>query len=213
MTVPRMNLWGLGDDWTPTMLWYARAVRDLQTRPITDATSWTYLAAMQGFDGELWQGYGYIEATTALPPAAARRRDWDQCQHQSGYFLPWHRGYLAAFEAIVRDSIVKQGGPATWALPYWDYNEAGNSKARTLPLALTAPSLPDGTDNPLATPFRYGDAGDRNVDIDPSQIRLGALTEKDFIGASSGASPAFAPLPTPFNHPAAPDPPPPNQPH
>src|SRR5580704_17465896 len=88
------------------------------------------------------------------PPA-----DWDQCQHQSGYFLPWHRGYLVAFEAIVRASIVKQGGPATWALPYWDYNEAANPKARTLPLALTAAKMPDGTDNPLATPFRYGDAG------------------------------------------------------
>ena len=188
MTVTRMNLWRLGNDWNPTMLWYAQAVRDLQKRPITDATSWTYLAAMHGFDRELWQGYGYIEATTPLPPAAARRRDWDQCQHQSGYFLPWHRGYLAAFEAIVRASIVKQGGPTTWALPYWDYNEAGNAKARTLPLALTVAKMPDGTDNPLATPFRYGDAGDGNVDIDPNQIRLGALTEKAFIGVASGGS-------------------------
>ena len=174
------------------MLWYAQAVRDLQKRPITNATSWTYLAAMHGFDRELWQGYGYIEATTPLPPAATRRRDWDQCQHQSGYFLPWHRGYLAAFEAIVRKPIVKQGGPATWALPYWDYNEAANPNARTLPLALTAPSLPDGTDNPLATPFRYGDAGDGTVDIDPSQIRLGALTERDFIGSRQAARPASA---------------------
>jgi len=71
MTVTRMNLWRLGNDWNPTMLWYAQAVRDLQKRPITDATSWTYLAAMHGFDRELWQGYGYIEATTPLPPAAA----------------------------------------------------------------------------------------------------------------------------------------------
>ena len=68
MTVTRMNLWRLGNDWNPTMLWYAQAVRDLQKRPITDATSWTYLAAMHGFDRELWQGYGYIEATTPLPP-------------------------------------------------------------------------------------------------------------------------------------------------
>lgn len=200
MTVTRMNLWGLGDDWNPTMLWYARAVRDLLKRPITDATSWTYLAAMHGFDRQLWQGYGYIKSTTTLPPTAARRRDWDQCQHQSGYFLPWHRGYLAAFEAIVRASIVKQGGPATWALPYWDYNEAANPKARTLPLALTAAKMPDGTDNPLATPFRYGDAGDGNVDIDPSQIRLGALTEKDFIGVASGGSPGFGGVPTGFSH-------------
>ena len=107
MTVTRMNLWGLGNDWNPTMLWYARAVRDLQTRPITDATSWTYLAAMHGFDPDLWQVYGYIDSTTPLPPAAARRRDWDQCQHQSGYFLPWHRGYLAAIQ--VKTGTVDKG--------------------------------------------------------------------------------------------------------
>jgi hypothetical protein len=27
---------------------------------------------------------------------------WSECQHGSWYFLPWHRGYLIAFEAVVR---------------------------------------------------------------------------------------------------------------
>src|SRR5260370_36596394 len=104
MTVTRMNLWGLGNDWNPTMLWYARAVRDLLARPITDATSWTYLAAMHGFDGELWQGYGYIESTTPLPPTAARRRDWDPGPHPRAHFLPRHRRHLAAVPANRRRS-------------------------------------------------------------------------------------------------------------
>jgi len=47
---------------------------------------------------------------------------WNQCQHGSWYFLPWHRAYLAAFEAIVLDAIVKKGGPSDWALPYWNYD-------------------------------------------------------------------------------------------
>src|SRR3979490_3143897 len=156
MTLTRRNLWRLGNDGNPTMLWYAQAVRDLQKRPITDATSWTYLAAMHGFDRELWQGYGYIEATTPLPPAAARRRDWDQCQHQSWYFLPWHRGYLAAFEAIVRDAIVKLGGPADWALPYWNYSDAANPRAGELPPAFADAKMPDGSPNPLKVVQRYG---------------------------------------------------------
>ena len=112
MTVTRMNLWGLGDDWNPTMLWYARAGRDLQKRPITDATSWTYLAAMHGFDRQLWQGYGYITSTTPLPPTAARRRDWDQCQHQSDLVEG------AADFGIVDESRWRRGrtGPVTgWA--------------------------------------------------------------------------------------------------
>lgn len=34
---------------------------------------------------------------------------WHQCQHQSWYFLPWHRGYLAALGAIVRKSLSHRG--------------------------------------------------------------------------------------------------------
>ena len=193
MTVTRMNLWRLGNDWNPTMLWYAQAVRDLQKRPITNATSWTYLAAMHGFDRELWQGYGYIEATTPLPPAATRRRDWDQCQHQSWYFLPWHRGYLAAFEAIVRDAIVKLGGPADWAC------RTGTTAMppTRAPASCRPPSpprrCPTARPTPSRRPSRYGVHGaGRVVSIRNDASVTSALSESEFPGDASGGTAASA---------------------
>src|SRR3954468_16068293 len=48
---------------------------------------------------------------------------WNQCQHQGWYFVPWHRGYVFAFEAIIAKTIKDLGGPADWTLPYWNYLE------------------------------------------------------------------------------------------
>jgi tyrosinase len=49
---------------------------------------------------------------------------WNQCQHQGWYFVPWHRGYVFAFEAIIAKTIKDLGGPADWTLPYWNYLDA-----------------------------------------------------------------------------------------
>jgi tyrosinase len=200
MVFTRKNLWRLGDNWNDTMLWYARAVLVMQSRPTTDPTSWNYLAAMHGFNQQLWIHYGYIKSNTPLPSTAARQRDWDQCQHQTAYFLPWHRGYLASFEAIVRDCIVKLHGPADWALPYWDYNEKSNPKARQLPKALTDATMPGNKPNPLANKFRFGRNGSGTVDVNPNRIRLNCLTEREFLGVASGGSAGFGGVPTSFQH-------------
>ena len=45
------------------------------------------------------------------------------CQHQGWFFLPWHRMYLYFFERIVRAAVVEAGGPADFALPYWNYDK------------------------------------------------------------------------------------------
>jgi tyrosinase len=42
------------------------------------------------------------------------------CPHGNWWFLPWHRGYLARFEAICGELI----GDSTFRLPYWDYTES-----------------------------------------------------------------------------------------
>jgi len=34
-----------------------------------------------------------------MPSRADIKAYWSECQHGSWYFLPWHRGYLIAFEA------------------------------------------------------------------------------------------------------------------
>src|ERR1700690_4270980 len=104
----RKSVWSLpqGD---PTFVWYRKAVAELLPRPETDPSSWRYLALIHGVPG------GH-----AKPPGT--RNFWDQCQHQSWFFLPWHRGYVTAFEAVIAKTIVGLGGPADWALPYWDYS-------------------------------------------------------------------------------------------
>src|SRR5260370_23155567 len=63
--------------WDPVTLWYAKAVADMQGRPVSDPTSWTFQAGIHG--------------STATPPPGA---NWNQCQHSSWYFLSWHRAYL-----------------------------------------------------------------------------------------------------------------------
>jgi tyrosinase len=57
--------------------------------------------------------------------------------------------YLGFFEQIVRATVVKLGGPADWTLPYWNYSDKTNAKARTLPPAFLKPKLPDNSPNPL----------------------------------------------------------------
>lgn len=195
----RREVWGLGAGWNDTVLWYAKAVAVMQARPITDPTSWRYLGAMHGFDRALWQTFGYLDPGTALPPAGAQARDWLQCQHQSWYFLPWHRGYLAAFEAIVRAAIVSLGGPADWALPYWNYSNAANPNARKPPTAFSAATLPGGAANPLHVTRRYG-SGAGHIAIKAADVALTALTDSLFVGGAGGGAPGFGGPRTSFSH-------------
>lgn len=104
---------------------YAKAVQVMQSRPITDRTSWAYQAAIHG--------------SVAPQPAGAH---WNECQHFGWFFLPWHRMYLHFFERIVSAAA---GNPPGFALPYWNYD-----RRNTLPPAFNTPRpLPDGTVNPL----------------------------------------------------------------
>jgi len=199
MARKRSDVWRLGAGWSDTLSWYARGVSALRQRPITDRTSWLYLASLHGFDESLWQAFGYLSNGGSFPsPGDALPR---QCQHQSWYFLPWHRGYLAAFEAIVGAAIVKQGGPADWALPYWNYSDASNPRAGELPPAFADPKMPDGSPNPLMVVQRYGSDGAGGVMISRDDASVtSALTESEFPGDASGGSAGFGGPETPFSH-------------
>jgi len=131
----RRDIWSLEtpDVWDPVSQSYALAVRQMQSRPATDPTSWSYQAAMHG-------------TYSTAPPGAP----WNGCQHASWYFLSWHRMFIYWFERIVRASIVSQGGSADWALPYWNYSRG--VPANSLPPALRAQTMPDGSPNPLYVP-------------------------------------------------------------
>ncbi len=132
----RRNIWTLlaRDPWDDVTDAYAGAVATMQSRAPDDPTSWTFQAAIHG--------------SYAAPPPGAL---WNECQHASWFFLPWHRMYLYFFERIVRAAVIENGGDPEWALPYWNYDEP--NPRNTLPKPLRAQKLADGvTPNPLFLP-------------------------------------------------------------
>src|SRR5207253_1325349 len=149
-------------------------------------------------NAQLWTSLGYLSAADAQPSQADRARYWKQCQHGSWYFLPWHRGYLLAFEANVRAAVVALGGPKSWSLPYWNYFKPGQSN---LPPAFASANWPDGTgDNPLFVPERYGTNNDGNVFVRVNANNLNALNDPELSGVPSGGSPGFGGVDTGFAH-------------
>ena len=124
----RRDIWSLATD-DPIVTAYAAAVKRMKERPADELTSWSYQAAMHG--------------TEAKP----NKPGWNECQHGTWFFLPWHRMFLATFERIVRTAVVELGGPANWALPYWNYG-GGDERAK-LPVAFRNATLANGEPNPL----------------------------------------------------------------
>jgi tyrosinase len=198
MTFSRKNVWDLGKDWADPILWYARGVAAMKAKALAEHTSWRFYGAIHGIDPALWTQLGYLSKTDKMPSSADQKKFWKQCQHGSWYFLPWHRGYLLAFEANVRAAVVKAGGPKDWALPYWNYFKANENK---LPPAFASADWPDGKgNNPLYVKQRYGPNNDGNVYVDVSQVNLDALSDPDFTGVASGGSPGFGGVDTGFSH-------------
>jgi hypothetical protein len=138
-TAVRRDVWTLTDEtkpWDPILRAYARAVATMQSRPATDPTSWTFQAAIHG--------------SYSPPPTGAK---WNECQHASWYFLPWHRMYLYYFERIVRAAVAENGDDTTlyapFALPYWNYDQP--TPRNTLPIPFRPATAPPqgSTSNPL----------------------------------------------------------------
>ena len=197
MSFTRKNVW-LGGDWADPVLWYARGVKAMKARPLNEPTSWRFYGAIHGIDPALWQQYGYLAASDTPPSSSDMQKYWRQCQHGSWYFLPWHRGYLIALEAIIRDAVVKAGGPADWAIPYWNYFKPGQN---ALPPAFASKDWPDGTgDNPLFVEQRYGPNNDGDVFVPMDEVNLDALGDGEFTGDANGGSTGFGGIDTGFSH-------------
>lgn len=191
----RRDAWKLSE-WDDTFLWYARAVGAMLQKPISDPTSFRYQAAIHEYrraqDPLRKRG-------DRLPTSSQQRRYWSQCQHNSWFFLPWHRWYLWYFEEIVGATIVSLGGPANWALPYWNYSDSSNPDARKLPRAFIATTLPDGSANPLRVEARdFGNDG--SAVGDDLDVALDCLTEPEYTADPAGGSPGFGGPETGFNH-------------
>jgi tyrosinase len=187
----------LTEAWDPTIEWYARAIREMQRRPISNPTSWKYQAAIH----EYQQGVPpNTEPVNTLPSPADRTRFWNQCQHSSWHFLSWHRIYLGYFEQIVASTIVGLGGPAGWSLPYWNYSDRSNPRALSLPPAFYRATLPDGSPNPLLITQRRPGANTGAAIGTPAAVDLSVcLSNPRFQGTPNG-NPGFGGVRTPFNH-------------
>jgi tyrosinase len=124
----RRDIWSLAPE-DPIVAGYANAVKLMKERSAEKPTSWSYQAAIHG--------------TEEKP----NQPEWNECQHGTWFFLPWHRMFVAIFERIVRAAVKETGGPDDWALPYWNYGSGGQHA--TLPLAFRDQTLADGSPNPL----------------------------------------------------------------
>lgn len=187
MTLIREDVWDISDattPWPPTLLAYARAVRGMQEKPISDPTSWLFQAAVHGYSGPL-----------------APRPSWNSCQHRTWYFLPWHRMYVYQFEQIIRSHVLADGGSEDWALPYWDYsNVPANSERRTLPHAFRQPSLPDGSANPLFVAQRRGGINTGQLALPEAVTNTTEAMAESVFTATSSVDPGFGGPVTGFAH-------------
>jgi tyrosinase len=177
----RRDVWKLpaGDT---TLEWYGKAVVELKTRPISDPTSWRYQAAI----------HDYTQDTDPLrTPSDTLPSDWttfwQQCQHGCAYFLPWHRAYLFYFEQLVAAAVLKLGGPADWSLPYWNYSDPTNPRARELPPAF----YQGGTTNPLYVAQRSRAANVGQPLAEDPDVDLSCLNDDMFYGADDGGGGGF----------------------
>ncbi len=163
----RRDVWELSEEntWHPTIEWYARAIVAMQERngtDFSDPTCWRYLAEVHG---------------SSIPRGDwPRGATWNECQHSSWYFLPWHRIYLHYFEEIVRQTVSTLGGPDDWALPYWNYSDPRSPNVRTLPPAFREPQTPSGESNPLFVSERCQSDPDINggEGVDLEDVDIGA---------------------------------------
>lgn len=194
----RKNVYDLGSDWGDPILWYARAVAAMKQKPLSDPLSWKFYGAIHGFNSALWTMQGELTLHDTLPAPDLVEKFWNQCQHGSWYFFPWHRGYLWAFETLVRDVVRSLKGPDDWALPYWNYFGPNENK---LPPAFASADWPDGKgDNPLFVSLRYGPNWDGDVFVPLDQVNLDALENPVFTGSGTGGDPGFGGIDTGFSH-------------
>lgn len=194
----RQNIYELGDDWAEPILWYARGVQAMKARPLSDVTSWSFYGAIHGYLRWLWDFHGITDPSEPEPSADDAATYVNQCQHQTWYFLPWHRGYLLALERQVRREIELLGGPHdTWALPYWNYFETDRN---VVPPAFRTPDWPDGSgDNPLFVEQRWGPMAIAPDNDFHELVHLNPLSDREFSGPGNGGSTGFGGRPTAFN--------------
>jgi hypothetical protein len=129
---------------------YKAGVAAMKARPLNDPTSWGYQAAIHG--------------TFSTPVQTA----WNTCQHNTTFFMSWHRMYLCFFERILR----KASGNANFGLPYWNYSDAADASARFLPSAFRSPA---NATNPLYDSTRSASLNNGSGQLSASTVNLASI--------------------------------------
>lgn len=207
-TYTRKNAWNQNGTFNNSdLLWYAKGVKVMQSRKLSDTSSWWFFAAIHNeyLTGQTtFPGWAYIQSppkvpTSPLPTQGVQDRFWNQCQHQSWYFCPWHRGYLIAIESQIRAAVISLGGPHDWALPYWNY--FGPANQYKIPPAFTQTTLPDGTPNPLYVKARYGPQNNGDVFIPVPPVSQDCQHNTVYTGSNAATpSPGYGGPSTGFSN-------------
>lgn len=173
-----------------TLEWYGKAIAEMKKRDASDPTSWAFQGAIHGFglDKDNSDQYKYWHGYAPFPEEREVLGFWQQCQHQTWFFLPWHRMYLAYFEQIVGQTIIDLGGPKDWALPFWNYSDKSNPDRLNIPPSFTSPAE---SDNPLWLTGRVN-----TVDADSTTLEK---LDIDFFTSRAGHT-GFGGDITPFSH-------------
>lgn len=193
--IVRKDIWKADDAdgiWNETVLAYALGFAALANPVAGKPESWdlSYQAAVHDMN--------------PLPPVGDLRAT---CQHDTWFFLPWHRMYLLHFESVLRAIIADLDHPGisdatrtSWALPYWNYQPPAY---RYLPRAFREPDLPGGGGpNPLAQANRFPPVQQGTQPLDDDQVEFaGWWTESVFtlpgapsFGGSDTSGPRHRPL-------------------
>lgn len=184
----RRDVWSLESEqtWHPITRAYALAVAEMKARDVDDPTSWEYQAQIHGMS-DLGQ------------PDEFR----GQCQHNTWFFLPWHRLYLQWFELTVLRAIeahpdIDEETKAAWALPYWNYTPGG--VRATLPDAFRQQEHPDDPSqpNPLFDATRNDFVNDGD-ELDPLATAIADAIDEPFFSEPRPAG-GFGGAATAFNH-------------
>jgi len=124
------------------------------------------MQALPDTNGVSWMAQANIHGTFTPPPGMITAA----CQHNTMFFLSWHRMYVYFFERIVR----KMSGDPNFALPYWGYSPTGS---HDLPQIFRTPT----TGNPLYTPNRSASIN-AGTPIIPALVDAGtALSQVPFF--------------------------------
>ncbi|MFN9939265.1 MAG: tyrosinase family protein, partial [bacterium] len=83
--------------------------------------------------------------------------------------------------------IENLGGPADWALPYWNYFGPGDHYK--IPPAFTSRTLPDGAPNPLFISLRLGPKGDGDIYVEIPPVSEACLSNTLFTGSNATTTP------------------------